>query len=87
VIYQFSSARIPSLTRIAPHVGMGLGLLNFTDPVGSHDGLDAVLNLGYGATVDLWSRDGAPGPALLVEHQGVQLFDINRFLLGLSWQF
>lgn len=87
VQYRFPSFHIASLPGIAPHVSAGLGLLNFSEPVGSHDGWQGVLDLGYGATVDLWPRESGTGPALLVEHQGVDLYDISRLLVGIAWRF
>jgi hypothetical protein len=87
VQYRFPSFHLASLPGIAPHVAAGLGLLDFSDRVGSHDGFEAVLNLGYGATVDLWPRGDGAGPALLVEHQGIDVYDISRLLVGLTWRF
>lgn len=87
IFYRFPYFGIASLPRIAPHIGAGVGLLNFSDRVGSHDGWQGVIDLGYGATIDFWPRADDAGPAVMIEHQGVDLYDINRLLVGLAWRF
>ena len=52
---------------------------------------DFVLTPAYGATLDLPALRSGLGntigaPALLVEHQGVSLFDVNRLVVGLTWR-
>ena len=86
-LYRFGTFQLSSLPALTPHVVGGLGLLNFSDRVGSRDGLEAVVNLGYGVSFPLgnWSLAGSR-PVLQVEHQGVDFFNLNRLLVGLQWR-
>ena len=64
---------------INPLVQAGPGLLN-------RDGFEAVVNVAYGATIQLSgirSREGRP-LNLFVAHQGIDLFDRSSLILGLS---
>ena len=63
---------------ISPVASIGLGLLN-------QDGNDIVLNVSYGAHMQL-RRDGGDGNPvnIYVAHQGVDLFGRDRMILGLS---
>lgn len=63
----------------SPQVGLGFGVLNSNTSGDSHS--EGVLNLNYGVTAKL-NRF-----VLVAEHQGVDLFDLNRFLLGLRLGF
>lgn len=76
-----------------PRVSLGAGLLNFSDRVGSREGLDLVITPAYGLALPLarFTRFRLPGgggtsPELVVEHQGVGFFDINRAVLGITWR-
>ena len=73
---------------IIPQVEAGLGVLNFSDPLSRYDGTDGVVNLGYGVGIDLWDRAaGGARPVLVIEHQGVDLFKLDRVLAGVRWTF
>jgi hypothetical protein len=92
--YLFGGVRLGVLGRVRPQLGVGLGLLNFGSPVGGRSGTDLVVNPAYGLTADpAFARPllraltlGGVTPALLVEHQGVGLFDVNRLVLGVTWR-
>jgi hypothetical protein len=75
--------------RVRPRVSLGAGLLNFSSPVGAHDGLDLVVTPAYGASLPFRPFRGFGGgrtPELLVEHQGVGVFDLNRVIVGIGWR-
>lgn len=85
--YLFGKRIVGSRT-IQPHVTGGVGVLNFSDRVGSRDGLEGIINLGYGVSVPLF-KNPTPSratPVLTIEHQGVDFFQLNRLLVGLSWR-
>lgn len=73
---------------IQPHIVGGIGVLNFSDRVGSRDGVEGIINLGYGLSIPLRKNPGTSraAPVLTVEHQGVDFFQLNRLLVGLSWR-
>ncbi len=77
------------LGRINPYVGLGVGFLNFSDAIGGHDsGLDLVLNPSVGVIAGvptLGNILGSGASQLFVEYQGVDMFDLSRFLVGLQW--
>jgi hypothetical protein len=78
------------LGRLRPHVSLGAGFLNLSERVGDRDGLDLVVNPAYGASLELPGlarfNAGVRRPALLVEHQGIGFFDVNRLIVGLRWR-
>ncbi|MEP6836356.1 MAG: outer membrane beta-barrel protein [Gemmatimonas sp.] len=86
--YMFRKFRLTDSRTIQPHVYGGLGVLNFSDRVGTRDGLEGIINLGYGVSIPLLKNPGTTraAPVLTVEHQGVDFFQINRLLVGLSWR-
>ena len=92
--YQFGGLALGVLGSVRPHAGAGLGLLHFSRPIGDRRGTDLVLNPAYGITLEpAFARRalgaasiGGSTPALLVEHQGVGLFDVNRLVLGITWR-
>jgi hypothetical protein len=74
------------LARFRPRVGLGAGLLNFSGPVGSRDGLDVVITPSYGVSIPFGALRGVGTPELVVEHQGVGWFDLNRLIVALAWR-
>ena len=64
---------------ISPVASFGPGLLD-------QDGTELVLNASYGVNVQLRRiRSGGGDPlSLYVAHQGLDLFESNRLILGLS---
>ncbi len=61
----------------------GAGIMYFSEELGRYDnGFEAVLNFGVGATFDM-SRGQGVRPQLFVEYQGVDLFKLNRLLVGI----
>jgi hypothetical protein len=93
-MYQLGIVGLGRIGNVRPHASMGVGLLTFSEPIASRRGTDVVLNPAYGLSVDpSFARPvlrtftlGGVMPALLVEHQGVGLFDVNRLVLGLIWR-
>ena len=86
-IYNFGKRRMGEWRTIQPHIVGGVGILNFSDRVGSRDGLEGIINLGYGVSIPLIRNPGTrAAPVLTVEHQGVDFFQLNRLLVGLSWR-
>jgi hypothetical protein len=72
---------------LQPHIIAGVGLLNFSNRVGSHDGLEGVINVGYGVSIPFKSgTTSGKVPVLTLEHQGIDFFQLNRLLVGLSWR-
>ena len=64
---------------VSPVVSLGVGLLN-------QDGTELVLNASYGAHIQIArarTRDGDP-VSIYIAHQGIDLFDGDRLILGLS---
>jgi hypothetical protein len=73
--------------RVRPRVAIGAGLLNFSSPVGTRDGLNVVVTPSYGASVPISTfRTFGRAPELVVEHQGVNFFALNRLLVGIGWR-
>lgn len=64
---------------VEPYVYAGPGALFFGDPPRGRAKAEAVLNAGYGVSTALPGDRGR----FFVEHQGVDLFDLNRVLVGL----
>lgn len=85
--YMFGKRRVGMRT-IQPHVIAGVGVLNFSDRVGTRDGLEGIINLGYGLSMPLFTKPNTSraAPVLTIEHQGVDFFQLNRLLVGLSWR-
>lgn len=73
--------------RIVPYARMGFGVLGFGGDITDRD-TEGVLNFTYGVSFNpgktAWMR-GLGGPAVFVEHQIIDLFDLNRIVLGLQW--
>jgi hypothetical protein len=68
-------------TAVQPYAYAGPGFLFLGDPPRGRARTEAVLNLGYGIVVPVPNR--GPRPRLFLEHQGVDLFDLNRLVIGL----
>ena len=65
----------------------GAGVMYFSEELGRYDnGFEAVLNFGVGSTINLNKSEGVR-PQLFVEYQGVDLFKLNRLLVGLRTGF
>ena len=86
--YMFGKRKLGATRTIQPHVYAGVGVLNFSDRVGSRDGLEGIINVGYGVSIPLMKNPGTTraAPVITVEHQGVDFFQLNRLLVGLSWR-
>ena len=70
-------------TPVQPYAYAGAGLFYLSEPPRNRANWEAVLNFGYGASVPVPGRSG--GPRLFLEHQGIDLFDLNRLLVGLRF--
>jgi hypothetical protein len=68
-------------TSIIPYGYAGPGFLFLGDPPRGRAKTEAVLNFGYGIVVPVPNR--GPRPRVFIEHQGVDLFDLNRLIIGL----
>jgi hypothetical protein len=94
LLYEFGGVRLGILGRVRPRFSVGAGFINFSGPVGGHDGLEVVFTPAYGATTDLplvrgvlrALSAGNRAPEVLVEHQGIGFFDINRLVIGLTYR-
>lgn len=81
---QYDLAPVEVLGRaIVPYGYAGPGVLFFGDPPVGKAKTEAVLNLGYGFSAALPGR--LDGPRFFLEHQGIDLFDLNRVLVGLRF--
>ncbi|HEV2130625.1 MAG TPA: hypothetical protein VGR27_05960, partial [Longimicrobiaceae bacterium] len=69
---QYEAGPLTRGTLLTPYVNGGLGLL-------TSEGL--VLNLGYGVSADL-GRSALGSVTGFAEHQGIDLYDLHRLLLG-----
>ncbi|MGV3710238.1 MAG: outer membrane protein [Gemmatimonas sp.] len=87
-MYMFGKQRLNAARTIQPHVLAGIGVLNFSDRVGTRDGLEGIINLGYGVSIPLMKNRGMSRatPVLTIEHLGVDFFNLNRIQAGLSWR-
>jgi hypothetical protein len=57
--------------------------------VHGRDGLDLVINAGYGVTAESPGLRGFANSGareLFIEHQGIGFFGLNRLLVGLVWR-
>ncbi|HEU0301166.1 MAG TPA: hypothetical protein VFR37_17000 [Longimicrobium sp.] len=68
---------------VQPYLSGGAGLFYLSEPPRGRASWEAVLNFGYGAAFPVPGRSG--GPRLFLEHQGIDLFDLNRLLVGLRF--
>ena len=73
--------------RIIPYARMGFGVLGFGGDISQRD-TEGVLNFTYGVSIDPRKTGlfrGIGDPAVFVEHQIIDLFDLNRVVLGFQW--
>ncbi len=73
--------------RIVPYARMGFGVLGFGGDIEGRD-TEGVLNFTYGFSIDPRKTGlfrGIGNPAIFVEHQIIDLFDLNRVILGFQW--
>lgn len=61
-----------------PFFSAGFGILRFDGDVKGRDQTEGVLNVSYGVSRDFGSYIG------FIEHEGVDLFNVNRLLVGLT---
>ncbi len=70
---------------ITPRARLGLGLLRFSGSVDGGSGTQGVLNFAYGVTTNALGVGGFGRPLVFFEHQGLDLFDFNRLVIGFQW--
>jgi hypothetical protein len=88
--YRLDGWQVGGIGLVRPYGQLGLGVLNFSDDVEGRDGLDLVINAGYGVTAESPRTGGFAGIGareLFIEHQGIGFFDLNRLLVGLVWRY
>lgn len=81
VAYEADGMRLGGVA-LEPYAYAGAGFLYISDPPLGRPGAEAVVNLGYGAVMPIPNRSRGE---FFVEHQGVDLFDLNRLLVGLRF--
>jgi len=73
--------------RLTPYVRLGFGVIGYGGDIPDRE-TEGVLNLVYGLELDpIQSRlfQSMESPVLFIEHQIIDLFDLNRLVLGLQW--
>jgi len=81
VQYNFGTLQFDNARAFRPHVRAGLGFLAASGDRRSEFGL----NFAYGVTYVGRASDDSRRPQLFVEHQGINAFNTNRFLLGMRF--
>jgi hypothetical protein len=81
VAYEASALNVRG-TPVQPYGYAGAGFLFFGDPPAGRPKTEAVVNFGYGAAVPVPYRSRGE---LFIEHQGIDLFDLNRLLIGVRF--
>ena len=80
--YNFTPLRANTTSSFRPHLRAGLGFLAASGKRDSEFGV----NIAYGVTyIDGNAPSGSRRPLPFIEHQGINFFRTNRFLLGLRW--
>jgi hypothetical protein len=80
--YNFPTFRIGETTVLQPHARLGLGFLAASGDRQSEFGVNVAYGLTYiGSDTTSTSRR----PKLFIEHQGINFFSTNRFLVGLRF--
>jgi len=72
-----------------PYVGLGLGLLVLSGPLGDMEGSSIVFTPKFGVTIDSNGAKklfGERATGWVVEYQGVDFFSLNRLLFGVRWR-
>jgi hypothetical protein len=67
-------------TPMEPYGYVGFGFLFYGDPPRGRPSREAVVNFGYGVSVPIPNQ--GPFSRLFIEHQGIDLFDLHRVLVG-----
>lgn len=86
-------AKLPSFNaggnKITPHLRLGLGILWLGGAAGDRQSAEGVMNFAWGVSSDLNGAgflSSLGRPHVFVEHLAIDLFDLNRIVLGLRWQ-
>jgi hypothetical protein len=88
VLYAFQPVRVFEQP-VVPHLMAGAGLLVWSGAV-DRARQEGVLNFAYGLSFEVTQAgDYREGGRIhvFVEHQGIDLYDLHRLLLGLRWTF
>ena len=81
------SLRAEGATR--PYVGLSMGLLVVSEPLGDVEGSNLVFTPKFGVTIDsdaARSLFGSRAAGWIVEYQAVDFFSLNRLLFGVRWR-
>lgn len=81
VAYEASSFSVRQVA-VQPYGYLGAGFLFFSAPPSTRPGTEAVVNVGYGVALPIPNRSRGQ---FFIEHQGVDLFDLNRVLVGVRF--
>jgi hypothetical protein len=81
VAYEAGEWRVRGVP-VQPYGYAGAGFLFYGNPPAGRPKTEAVVNLGYGAALPIPNRTSGE---FFIEHQGVDLFDLNRLLIGLRF--
>lgn len=81
VAYEASGTEVRG-TLVRPYGYVGAGFLFINDPPVNRPGTEAVVNVGYGFSIPVPNRRQGE---LFLEHQGLDLFDLHRVLVGLRF--
>ncbi len=80
--YEFTPLQVDPTSAFRPHLRFGLGFLAASGDRDSEFGV----NVAYGVTyLRAGSTANSRRPLPFIEHQGINFFSTNRFLLGLRW--
>jgi hypothetical protein len=78
--YNFPLFRLNAESAIRPHLRGSLGFVGASGDIDSHFGVGVAYGLTYAGRNNLAD---SRRPQLFIEHQGIDFFDANRFVLGL----
>lgn len=81
VAYEVSTLEVRGVS-VQPYGYAGAGFFFLGDPPAGRPKTEAVVNFGYGAVLPVPNRSRGE---FFIEHQGVDLFDLNRLLIGLRF--
>ncbi|MEO8453302.1 MAG: outer membrane beta-barrel protein [Gemmatimonadota bacterium] len=86
VAVRIPTFRLGGESTITPRARLGLGLLAFSGSVAGRKSTQGVLNFDYGFSTNAFRVKGLGRPDVFFEHQGIDLFDLNRLVVGFQWR-
>ena len=78
--YNFPLFRLNETSAVRPHLRASLGFVGASGDIDSHFGVGVAYGLTYAGRNNLAN---SRRPQLFIEHQGIDFFEANRFVLGL----